>query len=103
MDSELRAGLQALHCAAMPGHRYQKAKKKCWSNIRGVSALTCTLMLREGRGVGGVGESEGVSEGEVGGRAVSYTCNCGSALLYVGQPMSANKSNYHQPLRENKP
>lgn len=51
-------------------------------------------------------ESEGGGGGvvgEVGGRDVSYTCNRGSALLYVGQSMSANKSNYHQPLRENKP
>lgn len=53
-----------------------------------------------------MGESEGgvvVVGREVGGRDVSYTCNRGSALLYVGQSMSANKSNYHQPLRENKP
>lgn len=98
MDSELRAGLEALRCAAVPGHRYQKEKSAGATSEECRSALTCTPMLREGRGeeCGGVG-------GEVGGRTVSYTCNCGSALLYVGQPMSANKSNYHQPLRENKP
>lgn len=33
---------------------------------------------------------------------VSYSCNRGSVVLYVGQSMSANKSNYHQPLKENK-
>lgn len=57
-------------------------------------------------GVAAGGREGGGSGGEVGlggWRVVSYSCNQGSVRLYVGQPMSANKSNYHRPLRENKP
>lgn len=33
------------------------------------------------------------------GGIASYSCNQRSVVLYVGQSMSANKSNYHQPLK----